>query len=150
MVIDPTSAIGKIRLRTGDWSDLPILPDGVIQSALDDSTGNVPRAAALCARYILATLTSGQHRKLATLEIWGSERFHNYVKFIQLTILNPGIGDIAPVPYSSEGRNTLQEFAEDWSRNYSQGTQSQAMAIAADTSPNDNSRTGLSSTMWGY
>jgi hypothetical protein len=119
MVLDPTTSLGKIRLRIGDWSDLPILPDVVIQSALTDCQDNVPRAAALCAQYVLATLTAKTHKKLANIETWSSEQFENYVKFIKLTILNPHNMSISPVPYvNSTGDNPLIAFAKYWNAQY--------------------------------
>lgn len=114
-VIDPSTSVGKIRLRIGDWQDLPILPDSVIQSALDDCQGNVPRAASLCAQYVLGTLTSKTHRKLANIEVWGNERFTNYVAFIKLTILNPHTMSVAPVPYSGMKQDhPLIAFTAEW------------------------------------
>lgn len=122
MVIDPTTSVGKIRLRIGDWSDLPILPDVVLQSALDDCKGNVPRASALCAQYILATLTAKTHKKLATVEIWSGEQFNNYVTFLKMTIMNPHHMDISPIPYSGmsdpENPNPLIKFTEVWNKNF--------------------------------
>lgn len=143
-VIDPTSSLGKIRLRTGDWNDIVILPDVVIQSALDDCSNNVPRAAALCAQYILATLTGSTHRKLQSIEVWGKERFDNYLKFIQLTILNPNIAAIAPIPYSASGTepHEIVQFISDWRKNYAI-TQSQTLAHDASISPNDGSLYGV-------
>lgn len=116
MVIDPTTSIGKIRLRIGDWSDLPILPDAVIQSALDDCQNNVPRAASLCAQYVLATLTAKTHRKLSQIETWSGEQFNNYVKFLDKTILNPNLMTLAPVPYEGmvEETHPLVQFVADW------------------------------------
>jgi hypothetical protein len=119
-IIDPSTNIGKIRLRIGDWQSLPILPDSVIQSALDDCQGNVPRAASLCAQYVLGTLTAKTHRKLANIEVWSNEQFTNYVAFIKLTILNPHNMSIAPVPYSGDTTvNPLIEFTADWNAAYS-------------------------------
>lgn len=119
-VIDPTTPIGKIRLRVGDWQALPILPDSVIQSALEDCNNNVPRAAALAAQYILATLTAKTHRKLANLEVWSNEQFENYVQFIKLTILNPHNMSIAPVPYATvEKENPLVTFTQEWNKAFS-------------------------------
>lgn len=123
-VLDPTTSLGKIRLRIGDWHDLVILPDTVIQSALDDCQDNVPRAAALCAQYILATLTAKTHRKLAQLETWSNEQFENYVKFLQLTVLNPHMMTAAPVPYTgmAEVDHPLIVFVEEWNASYSTDT----------------------------
>ena len=119
MILDPAAPIGKIRLRIGDWADLPILPDTVLQSALDDCNGNVPRAASLCAQYILATLTAKTHRKLANIEVWSNEQFTNYVQFIKLTILNPHTMTVAPVPYSNATEvHPLIAFTADWNAAY--------------------------------
>lgn len=119
-VIDPTTPIGKIRLRIGDWKDLEILPDSVIQSALDDCSSNVPRAASLCAQYILATLTAKTHRKLQQIEVWSREEFDNYVKFLQMTVLNPHFMTVAPIPYSgsTEEEHPLIKFVDDWNTSY--------------------------------
>lgn len=115
-VLDPSTPVGKIRLRVGDWKDLVILPDAVIESALSDCSDNVPRAAALCAQYILATLTTKTHRKLQQLETWSGEQFSNYVAFLKLTVLNPNLMTIAPIPYSGmiEDTHPLMQFVEDW------------------------------------
>lgn len=120
MVIDPASAVGKIRLRIGDFSDLPILPDLVIESALTDSDNNIPRAAALCAQYILGTLTAKTHRKLSNLEVWGSEHFEQYVKFLKLTILNPNLMASSPVPYTgmAEEEHPIIKFQRMWNEDF--------------------------------
>ena len=144
--IDPTTPVGKIRLRTGDWSDVSIIPDSVILSALDDCNGSVPRATSLCAQYILGTLTSSVHKKMFSLEIWGQERFNNYLKFIQTTILNPNLASLAPIPYGASDSvpNEIVQFLQDWKKNYYSGTESQALAVSALCSPNDGSLYG-----WG-
>lgn len=121
MIIDPQSPIGKIRLRVGDWADLPILPDSVIESALVDCDENIPRASSLCAQYILGMLTAKTHRKLANIEVWSNEQFANYVVFIKTTILNPHIMSVAPVPYSGYTEvNPLVSFVSEWNSAYSQ------------------------------
>jgi len=120
-VIDPSTSVGKIRLRTGDWADLTILSDTVINAALTECDDNIPRAAALCAQYILATLTYKTHRKMGQLETWSGEQFENYVKFLKTTILNPNMMSIAPVPYvnvDTEEAHPLIQFVEDWNSNY--------------------------------
>lgn len=120
-VIDPTTAVGKIRLRIGDWSDLPILPDVVITSALEECDNNIPRAASLCAQYVLGTLTAKTHRKLSNIETWSNEQFDNYVKFLKITMLNPHMMSIAPVPYSGsmDDQHPLVLFTQQWNDTYS-------------------------------
>lgn len=118
-VLDPSTPLGKIRLRIGDWRDLVILPDAVIESALDDCDDNVPRAAALCAQYILATLTAKTHRKLQQLETWSGEQFDNYVKFLKMTVLNPHMMSASPVPYTGNIEDhPLIEFVDEWNASY--------------------------------
>lgn len=122
--IDPTTPIGKVRLRIADWQDIPILPDSVIQSTLDDNSGNVYRAASICAQYILGILSSKTHKRLSQLETWSGEQFSNYLKFLQTTILNPHLAPIAPIPYSGVANDSdgdLQRFIEDWKNGYKAG-----------------------------
>lgn len=119
MIIDPQTPIGKIRLRIGDWGELPLLPDSVLESALEDCNNNLPRAVVLCAQYVLGLLTARTHRKLATIEVWSNEQFYNYVQFIKLTVLNPHTMGISPIPYSgSAEENPLAKFQSDWNAEY--------------------------------
>ena len=129
MVIDPTTNIGKLRLRVGDHSDLPFLPDEVYYSTLLDCNENIPRATVIVAQYILAILTHKTHRKLNQLEVWNNEQFAQYTQFIKLTILNPHLSTISPIPYTGSDTSTspLVEFVEDWNGNYAQGTQSEQL-----------------------
>jgi hypothetical protein len=119
LIIDPSTPIGKIRLRIGDFGDIAILPDNVLESAIVDCQGHVPRAAQLCAQYVLATLTAKTHRKMSNLETWSGEQFDNYVKFIKLTILNPHLMSMSPVPYT--GGNVdgeIAAFIDEWNETY--------------------------------
>lgn len=144
MVLDPTTSIGKIRLRVADYSDLPIFPDSVYQSVLDDNTGDLPKSAKTMASYILGALSQKTHKKLATLEIWGAEAFKNYKEFLVLTVTNPSFMDYSPVPYSasSDESNPLVQFVSDWNKNFYLGTDSQQLARNALWSPNDGSTYG--------
>lgn len=123
MALDPTTPVGKVRLRIGDWSDLTILPDVVVQSALDDCNGNVGRASQLAAQYILATLTAKSHKKLAVVEFWGAEQFDNYLKFITLLTKSAEFSSVAPIPYIGSGAETskLAQFISDWKAGYQPG-----------------------------
>jgi hypothetical protein len=115
----PSTSVGKIRLRIGDWQDLPILPDSVIESAITDCQNNVPRAAQLCAQYILATLTAKTHRKMSNLETWSGEQFDNYVKFIKMTILNPHLMTTSPVPYAGDSEESpMNSFIRYWNHSF--------------------------------
>lgn len=143
MVIDPTTSVGKMRLRVGDYSDLPLMPDEVYLSALDDCQGSLPRACTLVAQYILAALTGQTHQKLAQIEVFGNQWFENYLAFVKTTILNPNLMTVAPLPYTpitvDEWGNQVEvplvQFQKDWNDNYSGGTQSQAMRLTAFPAP---------------
>ena len=143
MIIDPSSPLGLVRLRIADYQDIPYLNDAVIQSTLDSTNGNVPKAAKICATYILGMLAHKTHRKMAQLEVWGSESFENYSKFLMLTINNPAYMDLSPIPYSSTGeRSSLLDFQETWNRNFYAGTEAQQAHSIASYSPNDGSKYG--------
>lgn len=145
MPLDPTSNIGKVRLRVADYSDLPLFPDAVYQSVLDEKEGNLAATAKVMATYILGLLSQKTHRKLNQLEVWGAEAFSNYREFLLLTVKDPAFMDISPIPYSSTGDfNPILDFQANWNANFTAGTEAQQLAFNADQSPNDNSRTG-----WG-
>jgi hypothetical protein len=138
-LLDPTQPIGKMRLRVGDFSDMPLMPDSVYLSALADSNNNIPKASVLVATYILAMLTSQTHQKLAQIEVFGAEWFNNYLAFVKATILNPNFMDITPMPYVAQVTNEcgetvelpLVQFQKDWNANYVSTTQSQDMHFEA-------------------
>lgn len=145
-VIDPTTNLGKVRLRIGDWSDPVILPDVVILSALSDAADDVLKASVTCAYYVLGVLAQGAHMKMTHLEIWGKEKFDSYVKFVNMVIESPSSASFAPVIYSSQAEyERMSQFVSDWNKTYSSGTESQSLAWNAAISPNDGSLYGR----WG-
>jgi hypothetical protein len=142
-ILDPTTPIGKMRLRVGDYSDLPLMPDAVYLSALSDSNNSVPKASVLVCQYILAMLTGQTHQKLAQIEVFGAEWFQNYLAFVKATVLNPNFMDITPMPYVAQVKNEfgelvelpLVQFQKDWNANYISTTQSQDMNFTASVAP---------------
>jgi hypothetical protein len=146
LAIDPSTNLGKLRLRVADFGDIPYLPDSVYLQTLADNNDNLSTSAKTCAMYILGTLAFKTHRKMGLqLEVWGAEAFTNYKEFLLMTVSNPMFMDYSPIPYQSldsTQRDMLTEFVSDWNKNYYKGTQSQAMAISADVGPNDGSRYG--------
>lgn len=145
MIIDPTTNEGKLRLRLSDWSDLPLLPSSVYQQTLIDNDNNLQRSVTILGSYILGILSQKTHRKLATLEVWGNESFHSYLKFLEKIIKDPAYSGISPIPYmsSGDGSNPIPDFLSDWERNYYNGTESQALAESAERSPNLGGRFGF-------
>lgn len=144
MTIDPSTNLGKLRLRVGDWSDLPYLPDSVYTQTLIDNDDNLNTSTLIIAKYILGMLAYKTHRKMGLqLEIWGQEAFQNYKEFLLLTVTNPAFMSIAPIPYATTDEyNAILQFASDWNKNFALGTQSQQMATDAAISPNDGSLYG--------
>jgi hypothetical protein len=143
-VIDPSTDVGKLRLRCGDWQDLVWLPDTVYVQTLADNDGNLARAAKTCAVYILGMLSFRTHRKMAQLENWSNEAYSQYKDFLLLTVANPTFMDISPIPYSATAEfNPILSFQRDWNCNFTNGTEAQQLSFTADLSPNDNSRTGF-------
>lgn len=123
-VIDPATPLGKVRLRIGDFGDLPFLPDAVITQTLTDKGNNVNQASQLCASYILAMLAFKNHKKIDKLEIWSGEQFTNYLQFLKLLIANPNFSGVAPVPYvasTTTDTNPLEQIALDWKAGYGPG-----------------------------
>lgn len=142
-LLDPTTPIGKMRLRVGDYSDLPLMPDSVYTSALSDCNNSVPKASVLVAQYILAMLTGQTHQKLAQIEVFGAEWFTNYLAFVKATILNPNFMELYPMPFVAQVKNEfgevvelpLVQFQKDWNANYISTTQSQDMNWMASLAP---------------
>ena len=138
MVIDPTTPIGKLRLRCADIGDIPFLPDSVYNQALIDNNNALPQSAKQCATYILGQLAFKTHRKMGLqLEVWGAEAFDNYKQYLLLTVANPNFMDISPLPVNVQGDelHPIMQFQKDWTLNYAQITQSQQMTIDAIGSP---------------
>jgi hypothetical protein len=133
MIIDPSSPIGKVRLRCADYSDLPLFPDNVYQSVLTDVNGSIPQAAKRMAGYILGSLACQTHQKLAQMEIWGDGWFNNYRVFLEKTILNPNMMELGPIPFGAgvDCEHPLIQFQEDFNNNWASGTQSDLMHVTA-------------------
>lgn len=126
MAIDITTDIGKVRFKIGDTTDIPFLPDSVIDDSLTKYNGNLSRASSECAMYILAQLSFNTHRKMAQLEVWGKESFSSYKEFLNMLVKDPNFSGTCPIPYcaGTEVVNPLIGFVSDWQSNYSGGTQS--------------------------
>lgn len=128
-ILDPSSPIGKMRLRVGDYSDMPLMPDEVYASALTDCNNHLPRASVLVAQYILASLTGQTRQSLAQVEVFGNEWFANYMAFVKLTISNPNNMTVVPMPYTpltyDEYGNQVEvpliQFQRDWNASFLAG-----------------------------
>lgn len=143
-VIDYSTDIGKLRMRIADTGDLPFLPDSVYAGVLAEKNNNLRTSAIALASMILGQLAFKTHKRLATLEIWGSEGFRNYSQFLIMTVKDPAFMDCSPIPYGAGTTEThpLIQFANDWNKNFPV-TQSQQLAFDASISPNDGSTYGI-------
>ncbi len=127
--IDPSTTIGKLRLRLADWRDVQWLPDSVYEQTLIDCNNNFSKAAGLLAQYILAILSQQTRSKLGQIESYDNQAFEQYRRFIIDTISNPAIMNIAPLAIvtGAEEPNPLIEFSELWNNGYSQGNSYDAL-----------------------
>lgn len=133
-IIDPSTDLGKLRLRCADFGDIVFLPDSVYLQTLADNNNNVATSARICATYILGTLAFKTHRKMGlSLEVWAGEAFEQYRDFLLLTVTNPNFMDVKPLPYSASGTalHPIQQFAKDWNLGRVGLTQDQQLNLDA-------------------
>lgn len=116
MAIDPTTDIGKLRLRVADFQDIPFLPDSVYQATLEETEGNLQESTKICANYILGMLSLKTHKKLVQMEVWGGEAFTQYKEFLLLSLTNPAFMDYTALPYlvTGEKDSPIKVFSEQW------------------------------------
>ena len=122
MSLDPTTDIGKVRLRVADWTDIPFLPDEVYRTTIDEASGNLPAAAQTIATYILGMLSLRTHKKMVQLEIWGAESYKNYKDYLVSTISSPSLMSYTALPVLITGdgvENPLAQFTNDWNKTWS-------------------------------
>lgn len=131
MVIDPSTDIGKLRLRLGDFRDCPVLPDSVYAQTLADNSNNLVSSARILAQYILASLAYQTRSKISNMiESYDNQQFEQYRQFILDTISNPALMTYAPVAVitgDTTQPNPLIDFQKLWNAGYIQGTVNQEM-----------------------
>lgn len=122
--IDPTTPLGKARLKCGDWADIPLLPDSVYNATLADTNNNVNQTAQTCGMYILGMLSGKTHKKLAQLETWGSDQFNQYMTYLNMMVKDPSFSGVCPIPYNGDSTQTnpFQTLHDDWVAGYIPGT----------------------------
>lgn len=142
--IDPSTNLGRLRLRLSDWNDIVILPDSVYNQTLIDTNNNLQQCVVQLGSMILGMLSQKVHRKLGTLEVFGNQVFDQYKQYLLMIIKDPAFSSLSPIPYSASGTNLIPliEFQKNWRQNFYTGTQSQRMAVDAAISPNDDSEFG--------
>ena len=132
-IIDPSTDIGKLRLRLADWRDVEWLPDSVYTQTLSDCGGNLTKAVGILAQYILGILAQGTRSKMYQIESYDDQAFTQYRQFIIDTISNPAIMTIAPlaVVTGADTANPLIEFQKLWNAGYMQTTSYEDMQLFA-------------------
>lgn len=151
MIIDPTTDVGRLRMRVADVGDISYFPDNVYVSVLADNNGNLPRAAKAIACFILGILSQRVHKKLAQIEIFGAEAATAYKEFLLLTFTNPNFMDFSPLPYSASlAFQPILQFQSDWNKSFANGTEAQQLAFQSTLSPNINDLYGPQGTNQGW
>lgn len=134
MVIDPTTVVGKLRLRTGDTGDIPWLSDDVYNVTYTEQDNNLNRTAQICAQYILAMLTRGTKSQLAQLQLYDNQVYEQYRDFLVLTVTNPAFMTISPIAFGggTDTVNPLIQFQKAWNAGWMQVTADEEMNWWAD------------------
>lgn len=136
MQIDASTLLGKCRLRTADYGDLPLLPDSVYLTTLEENNNNVQRTSMICATYILGMFAQGCHQKMSFLEIWSGEKYKQYESYLMKIAKDPTFNGSSPIPYtgasSTTEKNPLIAFVEDWEQGYVKPTQSEDLHRIAE------------------
>lgn len=133
MQLDLTNTVDRVRLKIGDVSDIPYLDNSVILDSLTRNDNNFNSAVKECAFYILGILSYSGRRRLAQLEVYGSDVWSQYKDFLILLTKDPNFSGICPIPYAGgvDATNPLIQFTEDWNANYVGGTQSDLLSDQA-------------------
>ena len=120
-MLDPTSNIGKVRLRVGDYQDYPMqfFPDSVYQTALDDSDNSVTRAARTVGYYILALMTQTSNVTLGVLAIYDGDTAKAYTEYLKMMIKDSTFNGLCPIPYfgGADTPNPVVEWNNTWKCN---------------------------------
>lgn len=121
--IDPTSNIGKLRLRLGDWRDVTWLPDNVYKQTLIECNNDLKKSASILAQYILAILAQQTRSRVMQIESYDDQAFAQYRQFIIDTVSNPAFMNISPIAITTgiDEPNPLIEFQKLWNAGYVSG-----------------------------
>lgn len=136
-VIDPTTDLGRVRLAIGDWRDITILPDSVINQVLTD-TANLRAAIRTCGSYVLATLAFDGQAKLGIIETYGNQVFSQYKEYLTMIVKDANMNGVCPLPYSASGTDLhpILQFEQDFQNSYNKPTSDDRLHFLA-TQPFD-------------
>lgn len=120
-MLDPTSNIGKVRLRVGDYQDPPMqfFPDSVYTSALEDNNQNIARASKAVACFILAQMCQQGNIVLGPLSLYDADMAKSYQVYLNMIIKDSSFSGFAPIPYfgGADTPNPVVEWNNTWKCN---------------------------------
>jgi hypothetical protein len=98
---NPLNPIDRVRMTVADTDpDNPFISDGWYEYYLAENNDNERLTALSIARKILAMYTGNTRQREGNVEIYGSEAFDNYLKWLQGIISNIQLSGMrAPMPY---------------------------------------------------
>lgn len=99
---DPCNPLDRIRLLVGDTSEVnEYLADQWYVYFLQKNQDNETLASIEAAKAILSRFTSHTREKVDQVELWGNDKFNNYLIWLKDYIENPSISGLqSPVPYA--------------------------------------------------
>lgn len=123
MVIDYSTALGRVRLRISDTSDIPYLPDSVILGSLTNNNNNENLAAKECSMYILGMMSGQTRQRLMQIETYGSDVFLQYQKYLMMIWKDPAFSTVSPIPYTGSvigtpEKSKINTFVENIDKAY--------------------------------
>lgn len=100
---DPNNPVDRVRIRVGDTDPLNEFVDNVWYNYyLTENTNNETLTAIDIAKLILVNFTSNTREKVDQVEIWGNDKFDNYLDWLKSFIENPSLSGLgSPSPYAS-------------------------------------------------
>jgi hypothetical protein len=112
VVIDYNTALGRVRLRISDLSDIPYLTDNIILASLTRNNNNENLTAKECSMYILGMMSGNSHQKFMAVEVFGNQIFEQYQKYLMMLYRDPNFSGISPIPYSSSSPVGTKEVSK--------------------------------------
>ena len=100
---DPNNPIDRVRIRVGDTDPLnEYVTDTWYSYYLTENNNNETLTAIDIAKLIIVQFTGSTREKVDQVEIWGNDKFDNYLEWLKDFIENPSLSGLgSPSPYAS-------------------------------------------------
>lgn len=100
---DPQIPRDRVRIRVGDTDPLnEYVADTWYDYYLQENSQNETLTALDIAKIILAKFASCTREKVDQVEIWGNDKFDNYLEWLKEFVENPALSGLgSPCPYAS-------------------------------------------------